>query len=43
MSEELPIVVEHQRITHPGQLGIGYTPDDGLGLWLPREYVVRGI
>ncbi len=41
MCEVPPIVIERQRITKPGQLGIGYTPDDGLGLWLPREYVVR--
>ena len=41
MMEKLPIVIEHQRITKPGQLGLGFTPDDGLGLWLNREYIVR--
>lgn len=35
------IVIERQRITRPGQLGLGFTPDDGLGLWQPREYIVR--
>lgn len=35
------IVIERQRITRPGQLGLGFTPDDGLGLWLPHEYHVR--
>lgn len=41
MCEIPPIVIERQRITRPGQLGLGFTPDDGLGLWQPREYVVR--
>ena len=41
MCERPPIVIERQRITRPGQLGLGFTPDDGLGLWQPREYVVR--
>ena len=41
MCESRPIIIERQRITRPGQLGLGFTPDDGVGLWQPREYVVR--
>lgn len=35
------VVIERQRITRPGQLGLGFTPDDGLGLWQPHEYHIR--
>ena len=41
MQSEHRIVIAQQRITKPGQLGLGFTPDDGLGAWLPREYIVR--
>ncbi len=32
--------ITKKRITHPGQLGAGYTIDDGLGLFRPAHYEV---
>ncbi|MBQ9407265.1 MAG: hypothetical protein IJU37_11095 [Desulfovibrio sp.] len=32
--------ITNKRITHPGQLGAGYTIDDGLGLFRPAHYEV---
>ena len=32
---------KRQRITRPGQWGLGYTPDDGRGLWQFHEQPIR--
>ena len=41
MCTESTITIARQRITQPGQLGLGYTVEDGLGLWQPHEYLVE--
>lgn len=33
--------ISRQRITRPGQLGAGYTGDDGLGMYQPLSYEVE--
>lgn len=34
------ITIANKRITSPGQMGLGYTPDDGLGLCMQDAYYV---